>query len=289
MMADWRALDAETTALYERIRGAAHNRALIEAVDAPAGSLPDPELCARVCFVLVPGIFYRDYPHTGADGAALKEIAATLSIPVVTVPLDGTEGRDAAVDVICSVLQTAVPPSKTIILVSLSKGSTEVLHALTNAGSHPAFKRVVAWVSVSGLPLGTPSLELVLRNPLRRLFIRALCYFKRWKLEALRDLLLYRPDPPGLLPPHITLIQVAAFPLRSHLTDSRSQRFHRQLAALGPNDGFTPLAALARLPGHMYPMWGADHYLRGRQDLSLRIRNLLAFTLRDRLHESPAI
>lgn len=277
-------LDAATIALYERVRRTPQNQALIAAVEAPATEFaaPPAEICSRTCLVLVPGIFYRDYPHTGADGAALKEIAASLGIPVVTVPLDGTEGRDVAAATIRTWLQSKVTPSRTIVLVSLSKGSTEVMRALdTAAGDLSAFDRVAAWISVSGLPLGTPSLELVLRNPLRRFFLRALCFFKGWKLEILRDLLRYRPSPAAQLPAHLAFIQVAAFPLHRHLNDGRSRRFHLQLAGLGPNDGFAPLETLAGLPGMIYPMWGADHYLQGTPDLSVRIRNLLAFVLRD--------
>ena len=42
-----------------------------------------------------------------------------------------------------------------------------------------------------------------------------------------------------------------------------ARRNHRLLAPLGPNDGGGVLLADAcRWPGALYPVWGADHFMR---------------------------
>jgi hypothetical protein len=235
---------------------------------------------ADVCIVLVPGLLYRHFPESGADGAALRSVVEAMSIPFVTIPLDGTEGLRASAATIGEWLQSHVPPDKAVVLMSLSKGSGEVMHALAQPDVRPAFQRVIAWISVSGLPLGTPSMELIMRNPLRRAFLGAYCYVRGWKLASIRELLLHRPSQAGMLPPHITLIQVVAFPLHEHLKDRPSRRLHRQLAKIGPNDGYALLDELARLPGYLYPVWGVDHYLRGMDELPARLAKVLAFVLR---------
>lgn len=273
-----RIIDEITAQLYERVRINPHNRLLIEAIDGAA----DPPVMANgkdVCVVLVPGLLYRHFPETGADGAALREIASAMSIPFLTIPLDGTEGLGASAATIGEWLQFHVPPAKAIILVSLSKGSAEVMHALARSDVRPAFQRVIAWISVSGLPLGTPSMELIMRNPLRRAFLGAYCYVRGWKLDSIRELLAHRPSQAKLLPRHITLIQVVAFPLREHLKDRPSRRLHRQLAKIGPSDGYALLEELARLPGYLYPVWGADHYLRGMDELPARLAKVLTFVI----------
>jgi len=258
-----------------------HNRALIDAVEAAARRQPPRAAgCdSDSCIVLVPGIFYKDYPHTGADGAILKSVAASMSIPVVTIPVDGSEGFERAAELLNAGLLDAARSATSIILVSLSKGSAEVRHALTKPEAKQAFQRVVAWISVSGLPLGTPSFENALRNPLRRVLIKGLCAVKGWKLDTLRDLLRHRPDALMPLPAHVMFVQVAAFPLAAHLSDGRSRRLQRQLTQFGPNDGFALLEELAALPGHMYPVWGADHYLHGIDDLPARIGGLISVLL----------
>ena len=66
---------------------------------------------------------------------------------------------------------------------------------------------------------------------------------------------------PFRAPPAVPAISVVGFPLSSHLSPTVRQR-HLRLAALGPNDGSTPLLD-AILPGSLvYPVWSADHYFR---------------------------
>lgn len=263
-------LDAATRALYERVRDASRNRELLRVIDSAA----PPRAAAAAAIVLVPGIFYRDFPHTGADGAPLRAVAESLGVPFATIPVDGTEGVDAAADAINAWLAAAQFDAP-IILFSLSKGSAEVRHALTKPEAERAFRRVAAWVSVSGLPFGTSSLEITLRNPLRRIGFELLCLYKRWRLATVRHLLRHRPAAPFVLPSGLRFVQIAAFPQRRHLRDRRSRRLHAGLASLGPNDGFAVLEELAALPGQLYPIWGVDHYLRGVDDLSLRLARLV--------------
>jgi hypothetical protein len=267
-------LDHATRALYARVRAAPKNRALWQAMEG------DPPVrhpvAADLRIMLVPGILYRDFPGTGADGAVVREIAARLAIPFEIVPADGTEGLDRGAELIIARL-LAVPETNRVLLFSLSKGSAEVRHALSRQQGQVAFRRVHAWVSVSGLPLGTPTAETVFRRPLARLWLSAWFWFRHWRLERVRELLFHRPGASLEIPPHLQFVQVAAFPLHSQLSDRRSRRFQRRLAAFGPNDGFAVLAELAALPGSLYPVWGADHYLRGGPDVSLAMTRLIEY------------
>jgi hypothetical protein len=268
------ALDHATQALYARVRAAPENRALWRAIEG--GPLARHPVAADLRIVLVPGILYRDFPRTGADGAVVREIAAQHGIPFDTVPADGTEGLDSAADQIIARLLGA-PAESRVLLFSLSKGSAEVRHALSRQQARLAFRRVHAWISVSGLPFGTPTAELVLRRPLARLWLSAWFWLRRWRLERVRELLAHRPAASFEIPPHLKFVQIAAFPLHAQLRDRRSRRFQRRLAAFGPNDGFAILDELAALPGCLYPVWGADHYLRGGPDLAVAITRLIQY------------
>jgi hypothetical protein len=283
--ASLQALDEATRALYVRVREAPRNRCLAAALEQ--GPMPSTVPAHGARILLVPGILYRDYPETGADGARLRAIAASIGIPFETIPAEGTAGLDAAASLIIDRLER-LPVDEQVLLFSLSKGSAEVRHALIQGDGDAAFRRVRAWVSVSGLPFGTPSFEGVLRRPLSRVLFAAWFWWRRWKLEPVRELLAYQPQAPFVLPPHLTFIQIAAFPLHSHLRDRRSRRLQQRLAALGPNDGFAVLNDLAALPGSLYPVWGADHYLEGAPDLSGRIERLVAYLI-ERLERGPGI
>jgi hypothetical protein len=266
------ALDEATRALYERVCSEFSNRALLQALDDPASD--EIRIGEGLQVVLVPGILYRQYPRTGADGAVLRQIAEHLGIPFRTIPLNGTEGLQSAADLITEHL-AALPPDAGVLLFSLSKGSAEVRHALVRDPENPAFRRVRAWVSVSGLPFGTPSAELILSRTIPRFIFSIWCRLRRWNLEAMRELLLHRPAAAFELPAHMRFVQVAAFPREADLHDRRSRGLRKRLARFGPNDGFAVLSELTALPGHFYPLWGADHYLRGVPDLSQRITRLI--------------
>lgn len=270
---DLQALDEATQALYARLREKPCNRRLAAVLEE--GPVPRAVPARNVRIVLVPGILYRDYPETGADGALLHAIAVGLGIPFETIPVDGTEGLDAAASLIIDRLDR-LPAQERVLLFSLSKGSAEVRHALAQGHGDAAFRRVRTWVSVSGLPFGTPSFEGVLRRPLSRLMFAMWFWWRHWKLEPVRGLLAYEPRAPFVLPPHLEFIQIAAFPLHSHLRDRRSRRLQRRIALLGPNDGFAVLSDLAALPGSLYPLWGADHYLEGAVDINGCIARLIA-------------
>lgn len=268
------ALDRATTALYASVRADPKNRGLWEALQG--SRTPRRPLARDLRIVLVPGILYRDFPHTGADGAVVREIAARLGIPFDIVPVDGTEGLERAADLIIGRL-LVIPEASRVLLFSLSKGSAEVRHALGRHQARSAFGRVHAWISVSGLPFGTPTAESVFRRPLARAWISAFFWLRRWRLERVRELLSHRPGACFEIPPHLHFVQIAAFPLHHQLRDRRSRRFQRRLAAFGPNDGFAVLAELAALPGSLYPVWGADHYLRGGPVLSVAITRLIEY------------
>lgn len=279
------ALDDATRELYMRLRTEERNRALIEAMESnDVPRLPDIH---GLRMVVVPGIFYEDYPETGADGAELRKVAELAGMSFDTIPLDGTEGLDAAAEVIEEWL-LRLPPDSRVLLFTLSKGSAEVRHALSRhkvsslefARVHEAFLRVRAWVSISGSPFGSPQFEWVLKRPLPGTVFRVLFWFKRWNMNGLRDVLRYRPSAPFVLPIHVQFVQIAACPLQVHLRDRRSKRFRKRLAAFGPNDGFSVLKDLVALPGAFYAVWGADHYLRGAFDLPVRLTRLIAFLAR---------
>jgi hypothetical protein len=228
----------------------------------------------------VPGIFYEDYPHTGADGAILRQVADSLELRFATIPVDGTKGLDAAASQINSWL-AAAGESELLLLFSLSKGSAEVRHALTQADAAGAFSQVMAWISVSGLPFGTPSFEAYLRSPLRRAFVKTVFRLKRWRLDVLRDLLRYRPQAACPVPSALPLVQIVAFPEQRDLRDRRSRWLRRELSPLGPNDGFAVITELERLPGRIYAIRETDHYLRRVGDLPARIARLVKLLIEE--------
>ena len=158
--------------------------------------------------------------------------------------------------------------------------------ALSRPDAPEAFRSVRTWLDLSGLLDGTPLVQWILARPLRTLWYRAILSSRGYDFRIARELTTESGGPLDFrtrLPPHLQAIHVRGFPLKRHLTNGLARRCFRRLGHLGPNDGGgIVLGELRHLPGLVYPVWGADHYLR---PASGDIRNLVARVFRV-LHET---
>jgi len=271
-------IDAATIQLYQSVLASPHHGPFIHRVD---------EICRRTALqmwqteapvIIVPGAFYRENPRSGADGRILREQAERLGCPTGIIPIASRGSLKQNARIICDwLLQQQEKP---VILASLSKGGADVKMALAERDAADAFKNVAAWVNLCGILNGTPMAEWLLsRNP-AALLNRFYYTLRGQGLGFLRDLG-YGPGRPldfGLqLPQHVRIITIAGFPLREHLTTALARRCHRRLTPLGPNDGSLILSDVCALPGLLYPIWGADHYLRPQTDVNKLVLAVLQY------------
>jgi hypothetical protein len=267
-------LEFATALLYDRVLRSPDNRAFFRKVQSGDPSAPFPPTRVGI----VPGAFYREHKNTGADGARLASIVESMNCPVESLPVAsfGSLGENAAL--IGDWLSQH--RRERLLLISLSKGSADLKVVLALPNANELFHNVVAWVSLSGLPQGTPLVTWLRRRPLRRLGVRLLLRLRGQRYSVVEEL---RPDAGGpltswpALPPRLRVIHVVSFPLRRHLLHPWANRAYERIAPLGPNDGggFL-LGEAARLPGIVFPIWGADHYLQPAWDAVPLLRRLLA-------------
>jgi hypothetical protein len=270
-------IDFATAAAYRHVCNAPRHGELIRRIEAMDDGEPSTLGSPGFRVAIVPGAFYREHSHTGADGRLLVEIVRRLGYPVEVLPLDGL-GRLAAgaAEIRRWLAQQGDEP---VVLVSLSKGGSEIKLAL--AEGHEPFRNVIAWIDLSGILEGTALVDWLYRQPLRYLGVRGILWWRGYPAAGLEDLrrgagaLLAGPLE---LPDGLTAIHVVGFPLRRHLSSSWAQRGHARLAPLGPNDGGGILLgdAIARA-GLVYPVWGADHYLRPAWDIRRLISRLVRY------------
>ena len=280
-VAERESIDFAMALLYDRLRQAPEHSLAIAKLDRlsaqPSGTLP-------FTVAIVPGGFYIESPHTGADGRVVREEAARLGCPTACVPLQsfGPLEANAAIlrDWLCS------QPAESVVLVSLSKGAAEVKLALSQPDAAAVFHAVSGWVDLSGISHGTPLAGWLLARPVRSLLVRWLLRLRGHSFAVIRELDRTSGgvlDRPMSLPPRLRAIHVVGFPRVRHLTTRLARRGHRRLSPLGPNDGAILLADVRRLPGTIYPVWGADHYMRptGR-DMRPLIGRILRFLAEER-------
>lgn len=276
MTASLEGIDAATARLYQSVLESPVHGPFIRRISeicqrpVPSGWRPDATL------VIVPGAFYRENPRSGADGRLVREQAERLGCPTDLIPIGsaGTVRRNARI--ICDwLLERSDRP---VILASLSKGGADLKMALEEPDADRAFQNVVAWVNLCGILQGTPNADWLLSwSPaavLTRLYYRA----TGQSLGFLGDLRYGAGRPLDFelrLPAHVRLISIVGFPLREHLTHGIARSCHRRMTPLGPNDAGLVLANVCALPGLIYPVWGADHYLQPKTE----VRELVAAVL----------
>jgi hypothetical protein len=272
-------VDAATTFLYRTVLDSPQHGWFIERVQALSRETKLSPPPADVKLVIVPGAFHRENPRSGSDGHVVREQAHRMGWPIDMIPLASTGSIVENAQTICRWLSQQ--RDSRLLLVSVSKGGSDLKMALNQPGAERAFEPVVAWLNLCGILEGTPVAEWLLSSwQVEAALSRLYCQMLGMSVEFLRDL---RRAPGGpldfklQLPAHIQMISVAGFPLQQHLTSGMARRCHRRLALHGPNDGGMLLADVCALPGLIYPIWGGDHYLRSGGDMNDLMGALLNF------------
>jgi hypothetical protein len=259
-------IDEATLALYHEVRNSPQHGPFIRHIEAgcpPTAMMPKPRV------VIMPGAFYREYPHTGADGQRVFDLASTIGWPAerVEVPSLATMASNSAA-LVERLLRLGEAP---IVLVSLSKGGADVCAALHRADADTAFRNVRCWINLSGIVTGTPLVAWLKSRPLRCFGVRVLLRLRRQRFACLEELRCGQRSPldrPLKLPLSMRAIHVVGFPLVQDLSSDWARRGHARIAEHGPNDGGGILLRnIIGLPGVMYPVLGADHYLNPPRDI----------------------
>ena len=229
---------------------------------------------------LVPGAFYREHTHTGADGALVRGFLARLGYEAELIPVHsfGSLADNARIIAEWVKRQSTAP----VILISLSKGACDVRTALPQL-SAAGRTQVIAWISLSGISTGTPLVEWLRRRPWRWWGVWLLLRLRRQRIAVLQELR-HGPDAPlarwPQLPPGLQVVHVHGFPLRRHLNHPWAAKAYRRLAPLGPNDGGSVLLAdVAHWPGLVVPLWGVDHYMQPKHDITARLSRVFQVVL----------
>jgi hypothetical protein len=256
-------VDFATALLFDRVSREPRHASFIARINQLQNVAWSKHSDDRTVVAIIPAAFHREKPHSDANGRVVREAATQLGLRSEMIPTNSTGGCFENSRMILRWL--AEHDGERIILVSLCKGGADVKMALHLADADFRFNNVSAWVNVCGTLNGSPVAQWLLRNKSR--FLATWLFFKchRLNMDCLRDLVPSPQNPlnaPLRIPAGMKFISVAGFPLRRHLTNAFMRRCHKFISPQGPNDGGVLLSDVCRLPGAIYPVWGADHYLR---------------------------
>lgn len=226
--------------------------------------------------LVVPTMYYRERPELGGDGGLVAGIGARFGLRVetaATVSL-GSIADNAAI--LAAHLRTWTTRGW---VVTLSKGTADLKRALV---AEPALaERMLGWISLAGMPGGTPLAEAKPGRPISHALLGAWLRLRGADAAMLPEMgATHAYSRAHLrLPTDLPVVSVVGMPLASHLR-APVGRSAASLGREGPNDGYV-LLEHACLPGLVAPLWGADHYLR-TPDLAPLLYRLFCWGLEDR-------
>lgn len=246
------------TALLDAALRRAH-AGFVEGIDALAlDTTRLPRL--RGMQLVVPAAFYRELPGLGGDGRLAASVAASFGLATEVLPSAST--GDVASNAELLARRLLASPARSVVLTTLSRGGAEARLAFERHSE--AARAVAVWIQVCGLVRGTPLADQLLAAPLpRRLAARMFLSAVGVSWATLAELSRERGPLAGepRAPTGVPIVNVVGLPLTAHLS-GRARARHRALAPLGPNDGSTLVTDAIVPGGHVYPVWGADHFLR---------------------------
>lgn len=236
----------------------------------PSGATP---LSKAVRVLVVPGLNFRQHPEVGADGRLLADIARRLGARAEILDINPRGAVSANGAMIAERL--ARLNGEPVWLISVSKGSADLRAAFGFIGHWP--QGVSGWINLSGIFQGTPHADRVTQSALRRWLHRMLLTLDGSVFDKVEEL---RTDCPMWLPVEPPsserMVHVLGFPPSWSIEMRFARHYLRLRENFGPNDGLTPLTDCFEYPGRIFPVWGADHFMR-IPDLAALIYKLFHF------------
>ncbi len=219
------------------------------------------ERFAGYLIVFVPGYAYEKDPATGADFARQRHLMTQAGFKNVLIQTEelGTVEKNAGI--IASEMLRLSEKHRRIILVSTSKGGTEVALAIGKLVPPERLEGVKAWISIGGLLRGTPSADQALRWP-KSWLARTAFFLTGHRGEVIEDLSTKKRREVFAqlqFPERILMLQYVGVPLSGQIAEYVKGRYD-DLKSLGPNDGLTLLADELLEGGVVITDVGLDHY-----------------------------
>ncbi|HHI92672.1 MAG TPA: hypothetical protein ENK04_04025 [Gammaproteobacteria bacterium] len=251
--------DLATTVFYHSIFSSPEYNRFIAAIDRQ--KIAEAPYKTEIKLFIVPAFFYKEYPSFGGGGEHILNVARKLGLDAEVVKTISTGSVRENAGILLDTLMKCT--HKEIWVISMSKGSAEVRLMYQQFSDKVPVEKISHWFNVGGLTYGSQFVDDMMRSPFRRAKTRAICLATGAQFRALHELQTHHPFwQEAFIPPENTRItNILGVPLSSHIERTLVTRYNR-IKALGPNDGMVLLVDTLVMPGMIYPIWGADHYMR---------------------------
>lgn len=213
--------------------------------------------------VLIPGLAYKDFPHTGANFKRQRNLLKLHNINHCFIKTKQWGAVEVNAKIIADELKKICLQHDNVILVSSSKSGLETAVVIGQMLNSEETKNIKAWISVAGILRGSPIADYFL-TPSKTAISKIYLFIKGKKIDMLQSMS-YRNRRKTFddfnFPKHINIIHYLGAPLATEIRPKIKNRYTYMLP-LGPNDGFTPLADQIYDEGRVVAEIGVDHYFK---------------------------
>ncbi len=249
--------DLATAMAYRAAQGEPVNAAFLAALAALPVAL-DAQSGRGQRLLVIPTMYHRERPELGGDGRLIAEIAARLGFTVETAAIASLGAITPNAAVLADHLRGWDRPGW---VVSLSKGTSDLKRALCVEPGLAA--RVAGWISLAGMPGGTPLADPRPGRPVAHALLVAWLRLRGADGSMMSEMGLDHDFSRAVLalPAGLPTVDIVPMPLACHLRQPVT-RYAAWLGRSGPNDGYVLLEDACIAQGHLVPLWGSDHYMR---------------------------
>lgn len=279
-----RGIDFATSVLYDRVRRSQRHQPLIRWMESSEACSVSGEALPQV--LIVPALYDPNQLDDAPSGRFIIELAATVGLQAHWLELPPSRTISHASQ---KVAESVAALSGPVIIVSLSRSSADVKHALAALSLDDRRQRVAGWLSVTGVLKGTPLINELLDGPVSSSLMRG-SLRRNGIPETVFEDLVRGPGSlcwaPLAVEAELPIVHLAAFPRRRHLEAMARSKHERRwlwlvrrfkLDRYGPHEGAALLGDLLNEPGEIMPVWGVPHWLCPEWNLDRLIPRALCY------------
>jgi len=273
-------IDKATLLIYQWLREYQH-RDFITMIDGFPSIAKKCQSSSKL--LIMPGMFHKEYPELGGDGKIIQSITQRFGFDSEIVASKSTGDLEENADILRQSIRQS--QNRALWLISISKGSAETGLCLKQLQQEDK-NRIRGWISLCGIVNGSPIADVRLRYP-GKLIIKLYTWLLSANYRALEQMRTSNPVwQQNLSDFDGDLVHVQPMPVASYVHAKLIKRY-RQIAHLGPNDGTILLDDLLKRRGHIYPLWGVDHFFRDPAVVPLIYKLCHYIHMRDNKRNQP--
>ena len=235
----------------------------------------------NILWGVIPAMFYKKHSEVGGGGEHIISVGKQLNLNIEQIQVGEKSGVLTNARMIKAWMDKN--SNSSIGIISLSKGSLDFRYAWMYLFTKEDKARTYFWLNFSGLQNGTGLADVLLKTKWDDFIInlaqKILGMEKNLVQDCKSSFWAWREA--FVFDSHVKVYSFFPLALSSHVQTTLVGRY-KKLSKLGPNDGMTDSYRSIFWQGRVFPIWGADHFCRTSEMVSI-VYKLFSYIIKNDL------